>query len=526
MIKLDVIKKTKKYIPMKNKYSFTQKDIEQIRALGLAPSDVYQQLENYRRGPNYLKLIRPCTPGDGIRSLTRRERNLLIKLYDGEAAKHRILKFIPASGAASRMFADWYAAARQGSFGNATLDRSFFRNLRKMPFFSMMEKDDTLRLMIRKRNVQGVLNYIFLSTGLHFDGLPKALIPFHAYREDDVRTALEEHLGEAVSFIAGTDGICRLHFTISAEHARAVKTLLKSLVSQYEKRCGVRFEVNLSVQSEATNMVAVDENDLPFRDGRGCLIFRPGGHGALLKNLQALDADLIFVKNIDNIAPDNLQKKILPYKKMLGGLALQLQQSVFALLRRLEKDQLSTRELQVITDFCRAEFKVSLPKGFSMLPPKERMQWLFFRLNRPLRICGMVRNVGEPGGGPFWVQEKDKSQTLQIVESGHVDHRRASQADIWSRALYFNPVDMVCCIKNYRGEKFDLAGYVNRDAYLISPKTEKGRKLRAQEMPGLWNGSMACWNTVFVELPLAVLNPVKPVYDLLRPQHKSGRAIK
>jgi len=192
-------------------------------------------------------------------------------------------------------------------------------------------------------------------------------------------------------------------------------------------------------------------------------------------------------------------------------------------LRRLEKDQLSTRELQVITDFCRAEFKVSLPKGFSMLPPKERMQWLFFRLNRPLRICGMVRNVGEPGGGPFWVQEKDKSQTLQIVELAHVDQRKPSQVDIWSRASHFNPVDMVCCTKNHRGEKFNLDDYVNQSAYLISKKTEKGRHIKAQEMPGLWNGGMAYWNTVFVELPLMVFNPVKTVYDLLRPQHTCGK---
>ncbi len=508
------------------KQSFSKRDIEQIKALGLMPADVNKQLEIYRRGSAFLKLIRPCCPGDGIRSYTAIERNRLIKRYDAEAAQYKILKFVPASGAASRMFAAWFAAAEQGSFGHAGLDRSFFANLRKMPFYPMLKKDDTVRLMIKKKNVKAVLDYILRPTGLHFGWLPKALLPFHAYRDNEIRTALEEHLLEAVSFMARGKGICRLHFTISAEHAQAVKALLKAMIPRYEKRCRVRFKIDLSVQLPATNIVAVDENNLPFRDADGCLVFRPGGHGALLKNLQALDVDLIFVKNIDNIAPDGLQRKILPYKKMLGGLALHLQQSVFAMLRRLENDQLHSREINVITDFCRSELHVRFPKGFSRLKLEEKRQRIFLLLNRPLRVCGMVKNEGEPGGGPFWVQEKDKSQTLQIVESAHVNHRLASQQKIWSRASYFNPVDMVCCTENYLGEKFALADYVNRDAYLISRKTEKGRQLKALEMPGLWNGGMAYWNTVFVELPLSVFNPVKTVDDLLRPQHRGGRLMK
>lgn len=510
---------------MKKAYSFTRKDVEQIKVLGLTPAKVHRQLANYRQGPTYLQLIRPCAPDDGIRSFSTPERNHLVKIYDDQAAKHRIQKFIPASGAASRMFADWYTAAGTGSFGDVARDRSFFDDLRKMPFFPAMKKNDRVRLLIRKRDIRGVLNYIFLSTGLHFDGLPKALIPFHAYPGGDVRTALEEHLGEAAGFMGQADGICRLHFTISPEHSRAVKDLLRSSLPRFEKRFGIRFKVDLSLQSRTTNMIAVGENDLPSRDGDGHLIFRPGGHGALLKNLQALDADLIFIKNIDNIVPEPLQKKILPYKKVLGGLILHLRQSVFALLRHLEKNQPSTRELQAITDFCRNEFNMSLPRGFDRLPRKEKKERIFAGLNRPMRVCGVVRNEGEPGGGPFWVLEKDKTRTLQIVESGHVNQRKASQVDIWSRASYFNPVDIVCCTKNYRGEKFELADYVNEDAYLISSKTEKGRKLKVQEMPGLWNGGMAYWNTVFVELPLAVFNPVKTVYDLLRPQH-SKRAYR
>jgi len=511
---------------LKKKYSFSNEDILQIKALGLLLADVNKQLKTYRRGPTFLKLLRPCIPGDGIRSFSAVERNRLIKRYDAEADKHSILKFVPASGAASRMFAAWFAAAQQGSFGNTGLDRSFFADLRKMPFYPMLEKDDAVRLMLKKRDVKAVLDRILLSTGLQFGWLPKALIPFHAYRSGEVRTALEEHLVEAASFNASDRGICRLHFTLSAEHTKAFKALLREIIPRYEKRCHVRFKIGLSEQSQATNMIAADEKNLPFRDDDGHLVFRPGGHGALLKNLQALNADLIFVKNIDNIAPDALQKKILPYKKMLGGLALQLRRSVFTMLRHLEKDQIDTHEIEAMSVFCQSELNRAMPKNFSSKTLAAKKKTIFELLNRPLRVCGMVHNEGEPGGGPFWVQEKDQSQTLQIVESAHVDHNRASQAEIWSRASYFNPVDMVCCTKNYLGEKFDLADYVNQDAYLISPKTERGRNLKAQEMPGLWNGGMAYWNTVFVALPLMVFNPVKTVYDLLRPQHRGGTNFK
>ncbi len=508
---------------MKNNYSFNKKDIEQMMALGLRPLDVNKQLKTYRRGASFLKLIRLCSPGDGIRSFTSVERNRLIKQYDTEAAKRKILKFVPASGAASRMFAEWFTAAQKGSFGSAQLDKFFFADLRKMPFFPLLEKDDTARRMVKQKNVKAILDYILLPTGLHFGGLPKALIPFHVYRDGEVRTALAEHLREAASVMTNNRGVCRLHLTISAEHAKDVKALLGLVIPQSEKQCHVRFKIDLSVQSPATNIVAADEKNLPFRDEDGRLVFRPGGHGALLKNLQELDADFIFIKNIDNIAPDALQKKILPYKKMLGGLALQLQQSVFTMLHRLEKDQITSSEIEAVAVFCQSELNMDLPKNFSNRAILAKKKLIFALLNRPLRVCGMVRNVGEPGGGPFWVQEKDKLRTLQIVESAHVNHSSASQADIWSRASYFNPVDMVCCTKNYLGEKFDLADYVNQDAYLISPKAEKGRKLKAQEMPGLWNGGMAYWNTVFVELPLIVFNPVKTVYDLLRPQHRGGK---
>ncbi|HPC85686.1 MAG TPA: DUF4301 family protein [Smithellaceae bacterium] len=505
---------------------FTAQDLRQIRALGLRPSDVKKQLETYRRGFRSLTLVRPCVPGDGIRSLSPAERKRLIRLYDAEACGSRIAKFVPASGAASRMFAVWYAAAERGTFGHEGLDRSFFHDLGKMPFISLLKQNDGMRRMLKKKDVRAVLQSILLPSGLDFGGLPKALIPFHAYRNGEIRTALEEHLQEAAGLIADQKGVCRLHFTVSAEHVEPVKIYLRSCIPRLEKRLGVRFRVDLSLQSRSTSIVAADGRHRPFRDEDGRLVFRPGGHGALLHNLQMLDADLIFVKNIDNIPPESLQEKILPHKKVLGGLMIETRRKVYSCLRRLGKKSLSLTDLKAVADFCRDVLCTDIPRGYPRLKEEEKRQWLFRVLNRPLRVCGMVKNEGEPGGGPFWVLEKDDAQSLQIVESGHVDFQLPEQADIWAAASYFNPVDMVCCTKDYRGKKFILDNYVNRDAYLISPKTEKGRKLLALELPGLWNGGMARWNTIFVELPLAAFNPVKTVYDLLRPQHRTGRAVK
>ena len=510
---------------MKKEYCFSKEDIAQIKQMGLSRSDVERQLAIYSRGTCYLQLDRPCTVGDGIRSVSPSQRKKLIQYYEAEADQCKILKFVPASGAASRMFADWFAASQKGSFGSATLDRSFFADLNKMPFISILQKEKSALQIIRQQNVGAILDHILSPNGLRFGWLPKALIPFHTDRNGEVRTAFEEHLLEAAGFAVGNGKFCRLHFTVSPEHVRDVRSLMKDMLFLYEKRCGVQFKVDLSVQSPATNILATDEKNLPFRDENGSLVFRPGGHGALIQNLQNLDADLIFIKNIDNILPAGLQKKILPYKKILGGLALQLQKSVFTMIRQLQRKRIGADELDAIANFCRIELGRGFSKHFLKLSLQEKRQELLWHLDRPIRICGMVRNEGEPGGAPFWVREEGGSQTLQIVESAHVNQNRPSQKNIWSQASYFNPVDMVCCTKNHCGKKFNLADYVNSDAYLIITKTEKGRRLKAQELPGLWNGGMAYWNTVFVELPLIVFNPVKTVYDLLRPQHRGGRSI-
>lgn len=481
---------------------------------------VENHLAQYLRGPNFLRLQRPCALGDGILCVTKAQRDKLMRKYESEAANYDLLKFVPASGAASRMFAEWFAAQEQGGFGSVKLTRSFLRSLKKMPFYPLIKSDDYGRDLLEQKNLQGLLKFVLSPSGLNYGWLPKALITFHSFTKKERRTALEEHLAEAARYIRSNGNICRLHFTVSPEHVGVFEEKLKVIQKKYETLYAVKYAISQSIQSATTDILAVDEFNQPLRDTAGRLVFRPGGHGALLQNLNDLEADLIFVKNIDNIVPDDLLEKILPYKKMLGGLAVQIQESIYAVLHDLEKNSLHGDQMAAVEKFCAHTLNIVFPRGFAGLPNKKKNQQIFSLLNRPLRICAVVRNVGEPGGAPFWVMEKDGTQTVQIVESGHVDQRDPEQSQIWLKAEHFNPVDMVCCIRNYRGKKFDLDGFVNKDAYLISFKTEKGRRLKAQELPGLWNGAMARWNTVFVEIPLAAFNPVKTVYDLLRPEHQ------
>ncbi len=507
---------------MEKKNLFTLKDFKNIRTLGFDAGDLQKQLAIYRQGASYLKLDRPCTVGDGIISIRSGQRKRLIEFYEKTAGKYKLIKFIPASGAASRMFANWFPVMEKGSFGSAVFDRKFFRDLAKLPFSPLIKKDRKGQKLLAKKKIKGLLEFILEKGGLNFGALPKALIPFHRYFSGETRTALEEHLDEAAQYLSDRKNICHLHFTVSSEYKKDVAKYVKAVADKYEKLCGVKFRISYSVQSPATDTIAVAENNLPLRDEAGRLIFRPGGHGALLANLNRLNADFIFVKNIDNIAPRPLRGKNLPYKKLLGGIAFKIREDILTILCKMEKEELSAAAIENITKYCSETINIVFPKGMAKLAKKKKISMIFSALNRPLRVCGVVKNVGEPGGGPFWVAENNGTQTLQIVERGHIDKSKPKQLAIWSQAKYFNPVDMVCCIKDYRGEKFNLDKYVNKDAYLISPKNEKRIKLKALELPGLWNGGMAYWNTVFVELPLIVFNPVKTVYDLLRPEHRTA----
>lgn len=504
---------------MKNNPLLSSKDHRQIKRLGLDLNTVEKQMALHRHGSTFLKLRRSCALKDGILSFTSTQRKNLISFYEKHSEKYKLIKFVPASGAASRMFSEWFNASEKGSFGSAELDRLFLKNLTKYPFFDLIREKSPGRRLIGEKDIGGLLSYVLFSDGLNFSKYPKALIPFHYYHSGEIRTALDEHICEAAQYVLDKNNTCHIHFTLTPDLKKDAVKYLKTALSKYEKLYKVKYNITISLQESSTCTIAVDEHNRPFRDEQGRIVFRPGGHGTLLGNLNKLNADFIFVKNIDNVAPETLWEDIIPYKKMIGGLAIQMQEEIFTALRQLENKETGSAQTEQIADLCSEKLNIIFPRNFARQSQKEKVKFFFSALNRPLRVCGVVKNENEPGGGPFWVEEQDGTLTLQVVEGAHVDKKRKDQSAIWSQAGYFNPVDMVCGIKDYRGRKFNLLNYVNNDAYLITVKSEKGCAIKALEVPGLWNGSMAYWNTIFVKMPFIVFNPVKTVDDLLRPEH-------
>jgi hypothetical protein len=491
-----------------------------MKKIGLAPRDLEKQLALFRRGPVFLKLNRPCSAGDGILHLDALDKKKLHTFFVRESPRYQLLKFVPASGAASRMFADWFDTLENHNRLSADDVECFFRNLKKYPFYPDIRRDRRALRHIAQKDIQSLLVYVLAENQMGFGALPKALIPFHRYSARESRTALEEHLTEAAFYLSDSKNACHLHFTVSPDHQERIEEEIKDVARRYAKRCGLQFRISTSFQSPATNTLAVDASDRPLRDAEGNLILRPGGHGALLRNLQEIEADFIFIKNIDNVVPERILKKILPYKKILGGLAIRIRQQIVSFLGQLELKNVTSAQLDEMTAYCSRMLNVFFPRGFSGRSSAKKREILFSMFNRPLRVCAVVSNEGEPGGAPFWVDEGDGRPTPQIVEGAQVDKSDRRQSFLWSRAEYFNPVDMVCCTKDHRGKKFQLKEFVNHEAYLITQKSEKGKWLKVLEHPGLWNGSMAYWNTVFVEMPLVIFNPVKTVEDLLRPQHR------
>jgi hypothetical protein len=500
-------------------------DRKRIAAEGLTVAEADRQLALFRRGVSPVCLVRPCRAGDGIVLLTPAEQEESLAAYGDSRGSKRFMKFVPASGAASRMFKEWHQGLREGGFLTEAERDYFLRNLKRYPFFadlraSVAAKGLDLDDLLQKRKEGTILRFILTADGLNYGQLPKALLKFHAY-PGGCRTALEEHLVEATLYARDARGCARLHFTVSIEHERGVRERLLQVIGDYEDPYGTVFEIGISTQEKATNTLAVDPENRPFRDDNGELVFRPGGHGALLANLDALTADVIFLKNIDNVVPDHLKPETVRWKKILGGALITLQNGISQRLRLLESGDAGDPELREIASFCREKLLIETPPGFDRRSSGERCSFLFRRLNRPLRVCGMVKNEGEPGGGPFWVDDPDGRQgpSLQVIEESQIDCNDPRQRDIWASASHFNPVDLVCGVRDYRGEKFPLMQFADPALSIIARKSEQGRELKALERPGLWNGSMAAWNSLFVEVPLATFNPVKTVSDLLRPQH-------
>ncbi len=502
---------------------FSEEDLKAIAAKGIHHTEILRQLEIFRRGVEPIKLIRPARIGDGIVQVIQEEKEPLVSLHNQAARRGRMLKFVPASGAASRMFKDWESCYRRGRFDSDESAAKFLQDIVKFAFYDnlkhvMASDGKDVGGFVRDKKCADILEYILTPKGLNYAWLPKALLKFHIYPGHN-RTAMEEHLVEAAFYVRDNRNVCKIHFTISGEHESQFKGLLHQVRGDYENLFGVNYEVAVTLQPRSTDTIATDMESRPFRNGSGRILFRPGGHGALLQNLNAIDGDIIFLKNIDNVVPDRLKDITVLYKKILGGYLVRLQDKIFRMLNLLDGGSVDDAQLSQIIRFCREELFMSFPDGFRNQSASIQREHIFQKLNRPLRVCGMVRNEGEPGGGPFWIEDTDGTQSLQIVEQNQIDPHSEGQQDIWRNSTHFNPVDLVCGVRNYRSEKFDLNLYANRGAVSISTKPHENGELKVLELPGLWNGSMALWNTVFVEVPLETFNPVKTVDDLLRKSH-------
>lgn len=476
---------------------FTKEDFVQTEEHGLTPAALETQLKNFREGFPFLPVTRAASCGDGIRVLDAAGIEQAAARYDRAKESLRVVKFVPASGAATRMFKDLFEFVREGR--RTAVVGELLANRRRFAFWP------ELRTIIgddadERRTVENIV-----AEGLRYGETPKGLVSFHRYG-DEVRKAVEEHLVEGAQY-AAAGGEVKIHFTVSPEHLTRFEALLAEKIPGYESRFGVKYRISFSVQDPSTDTLAVNPDCTPFRRADGRLLFRPAGHGALIGNLGKIDADIVFVKNIDNVTTDARRGDTVLYKKALAGVLLALQERIFEYLMALE---VPGAELEPIAAFIENELCVKLPKDYGT-PLLRRV------LNRPIRVCGMVRNEGEPGGGPFWVAGADGLETLQIAESNQIAPEKRK---LMRSATHFNPVDLVCSFRTSKGGRFDLREFVDPATGFISRKSDGGRELLAQELPGLWNGAMARWNTVFVEVPITTFSPVKVVTDLLRPEHQ------
>jgi len=500
---------------------FTTEDLKQIEQRGSSLKAVDSQIERFRRGFPWMKIVGAATPERGIQVLSEEEADAAVKYYEGAKIAGKC-KFVPASGAASRMFKSIFADLKVLEGGEDVAEDSAVRRLaaeiEKFAFYTpelFGTPADTPEY--RKSVASKVLG----EPGLGYGSKPKGVIKFHRYA-DECRTAFAEHLVEAQEYMRNSDGTASLVVTISPEHKQLFEAALAEVKEKYEKKYGIKYNITFTYQDKATDTIAVDVKNRPFRTEDDVLLFRPAGHGALIHNLNAVPEEIVSIKNIDNVSNERLLPVTARYKKVLLGKCVELRDIIFGYLKEFDSmtDPASAecrRLCDKVEAFLDKVLCIQLPLTTD---PAERVKLLRSKLDRPIRVCGMVKNEGEPGGGPFIIAGKDGSSNLQILESVQINMADERSESILANATHFNPVDLVCCLRNYKGEKFDLLKYVDEDAGFISSKSYQGRELKALELPGLWNGAMSDWNTLFVEVPLETFNPVKVVLDLLRPAHQ------
>lgn len=503
----------------------SEKDLQQLAAKGISPEKLEHQLEEFKTGFPFLKLEGPAAIGKGIIAPSAEEVKKYVNIwneYKGE--RRRIVKFVPASGAASRMFKDMFAfASADYDVPTTDFEKTYFDNIEKFAFFDALDavlkqkKGKGVKELMAEGDYKAVAKGMLDSDGLNYGQLPKGLLLFHKY-EDGSRTPMEEHLVEAALY-AASNGEANVHFTVSHEHLDLFKQMVSQKVDGYEKKFGVKYDISFSEQKPSTDTVAANPDGTPFRNPDGSLLFRPGGHGALIENLNEIDADVIFVKNIDNVVPDRLKPETTEWKQVIAGILVSLQKKAFEYLELLDSGRYTHEQLVEIARFVKNDL-CCVKSDLKDLEDAELVIYLKKKLNRPMRVAGVVKNVGEPGGGPFLAYNQDGTYSLQILESSQIDKKNETYMKYFTEGTHFNPVDLVCATKDYKGNAFNLPDYVDRTTGFISQKSKNGKELQALELPGLWNGAMSDWNTIFVEVPLGTFNPVKTVNDLLREQHQ------
>src|SRR3972149_6430 len=499
---------------------FTKNDLLQFRSKGISTDAINRQIEYFISGFPYTNLVKAATVEDGILQLNENQTKGFIKKFQEDSTLSKI-KFVPASGAATRMFKFLFEFVKSNEITEDI--ENFYANLSKFAFFNDLKsavKRNGLEIekLISEKKIAEIITILLYENGMNYGNLPKALIPFHCHNNQPV-TAAEEHIIESSEYVKANNN-ADMHFTVSEEHIAAFNKLLDFKLSDYEKEFGIHFHIEFSVQNEKTDTIAVDPENKPFRANDGSILFRPGGHGTLLENLNRMNEEIIFIKNIDNVCADKFKETTYQWKKVLGGILIETQENVHKILTKIEKGETGPAELAKMEEFCKKKLNISLPAKKAKWGNKEKTAFLQSKLNRPIRVCGMVKNEGEPGGGPFWIKNKKNELSLQIVESSQVDPNDPVQKSIFNSSTHFNPVDIVCTIKDYKGNKFDLARFFGNKTGFISEKSVDGKPLKALELPGLWNGSMAEWITVFVEVPNETFNPVKTVNDLLKVRHQ------
>lgn len=503
----------------------SQEDLKQISLRGITEEQVEHQLDEIKQGFPFLKIEAAASIGKGIMSPTENEINKYLSTWDTYLnGCHKIVKFVPASGAASRMFKNLYSFL-DADYDKPTteFEKEFFENIKKFAFKKELcnacktNEGKCVTCLMDNGEYKKIVENLLEEKGLNYGHLPKGLLLFHSY-EEGPRTPMEEHLVEAALY-AQSEGQANVHFTVSHEHLELFKKKVAEKIDMYAEKFGVKYNISFSEQKANTDTIAANPDDTPFRNEDGSLLFRPGGHGALIENLNDIDADVIFIKNIDNVVPDRLKGETVKYKKLLAGILVDLQTRAFNYLKLLDTGNYTHAQLDEIIRFLQRDL-CCRRNDIKELEDAELVIYLHNKLNRPMRVCGMVKNVGEPGGGPFLCYNQDGTISLQILESSQIDKSNEKYVQMFKEGTHFNPVDLVCATKDYKGNTFHLPDYVDKSTGFISSKSKNGRELKALELPGLWNGAMSDWNTVFVEVPIETFNPVKTVNDLLREQHQ------